>query len=44
MVLQLGTAAIVERVLELTAIERVLPRAHTRTEAVQMIQQKAAPA
>ena len=42
MVLQLGTAAIVERVLELFAIEQVLPRAHDRPEAVQIIQQRAA--
>ena len=28
-VLQLGTAAVVERVLEIVGIERVLPRAHT---------------
>lgn len=40
-VLQLGTAAIVERVLEITRIEQVLPRAHDRQEAVRMIQQKA---
>jgi anti-anti-sigma factor len=38
-VLQLGTAAIVERVLEIAEIERVLPRAHERREAVRMIQQ-----
>ena len=36
-VLQLGTAEIVARLLEVTGIERVLPRAHTRSEAVQMI-------
>lgn len=41
MVLQVGTAAIVERVLELVRIERVLPRAHDRQEAVRIIQQKA---
>lgn len=41
MVLQLGTAAIVERALELSGIERVLPRAHDRQEAVRMIQQVA---
>ena len=39
-VLQLGTAAIVERVLEIAEIERVLPRAHERQEAVRMIQQR----
>ena len=38
-VLQLGTAAIVERVLEIAEIERVLPRAHRRQEAVRIIQQ-----
>ena len=38
-VLQLGTAAIVERVLEIAQIERVLPRAHHRQEAVRIIQQ-----
>ena len=43
-VLQLATAPVVERVLELVEVERVLPRAHSRTEAVQMIQQKAASA
>jgi anti-sigma B factor antagonist len=40
-VLQLGTAAIVERVLEIAEIERVLPRAHERQEAVRIIQQPA---
>ena len=40
-VLQLGTAAIVERVLEITSIERVLPRAHNRQEAVRILQQRA---
>ena len=39
-VLQLGTAAIVERVLEITKIEQVLPRAHDRQEAVRIIRQK----
>ena len=39
-VLQLGTAAIVERVLEIAEIERVLPRAHERQEAVRIIQQR----
>lgn len=43
-VLQVATAPIVERALELVEIERVLRRAHSRTEAVQLIQQKAAPA
>lgn len=41
-VLQVATAPVVERVLELVAIERVLRRAHSRTEAVQMIQREAA--
>ena len=41
-VLQLGTAAIVERVLEVVKIEQVLPRAHDRREALRMIQQQAA--
>ena len=40
-VLQFGTAAIVERVLELFNIERVLPRADSRQEAVGIIQQQA---
>ena len=37
-VLQLGTAPIVERVLELVRIEDVLPRAHNRAEALEMIE------
>ena len=41
MVLQLGTAAIVERVLEIARIEQVLPRSHNRQEAVRIIQQQA---
>ena len=40
-VLQLGTAAIVERVLEIVRIEQVLPRAHDRQEAIGIIHQKA---
>ena len=40
-VLQLGTARIVERALEIARIEQVLPRAHDRQEAVRMIQQQA---
>lgn len=40
-VLQLGTTAIVERVLEITRIEQVVPRAHDRQEAVRMIRQRA---
>ena len=39
-VLQLGTAAIVERVLEIVKIEEVLPRAHDRQEALRVIQQQ----
>ena len=39
-VLQLGAAAVVERALELVGIERVLPRAHDRQEAVRIIQQQ----
>ena len=38
MVLQLGTAAVVERVLEISAVERVLRRAHDRQEAVRIVQ------
>lgn len=38
-VLQLGTAAIVERVIQISNIERVLPRASTRPEAIDMIRQ-----
>jgi anti-anti-sigma factor len=38
-VLQLGTAAIVERVLQIAEIERALPRVHHRLEAVRIIQQ-----
>lgn len=37
-VLQHRTAATVERVLEITGIEQVLPRAHDREEAVRIIQ------
>ena len=36
-VLQVGTAAVVERVLELAAIEQVLPRASDRADAVETI-------
>lgn len=43
MVLQLGTAAIVERALEIARIELVLTRAHDRQEAVRTIQKRAAP-
>ena len=41
-VLQLGTAAIVERVLEVSGIEEVLPRAHDRREALLVIREHAA--
>jgi anti-anti-sigma factor len=41
MVIQLGTAALVERVLELARLEQVLPRAHDRQEAVRVVQQRA---
>jgi anti-sigma B factor antagonist len=40
-VVQLGTAAIVERVFELAGIAQLLPRAHDRQEAARIIQQKA---
>lgn len=43
MVLQLGTAAIVERALEIARIELVLTRAHDRQEAVRIIQKRAVP-
>ena len=42
MVIQVATAPIVERVLELVEMERVLPRAHTRTEAIEILRNKAA--
>jgi anti-anti-sigma factor len=41
-VLQLGTAPIVERVLEIVRIDQVLQRAHSRSEAIQIIQRGAA--
>jgi anti-sigma B factor antagonist len=40
-VLQLGSAAIVERVLALTGIEQVLPRADDRAEAIETIRRLA---
>jgi len=40
-VLQLGTVAVVERILEIVGIEHVMPRAHDRQEAVRIIQQRA---
>lgn len=39
-VLQLGTAAEVERTIKIVGIERVLPRAHERQHAVAMIRQR----
>lgn len=41
-ILQAGTAAIVERVLEVVKIEQVLPRAHSREEALRLIRRQAA--
>lgn len=38
-VLQLGTAGVVETMLELSQIERVLPRVHTRSDALRAIRQ-----
>jgi anti-anti-sigma factor len=43
LVLQLGTATIVERALEIAAIERVIERAHDREEAVSLLQRQAPP-
>lgn len=43
-VLQLGTAPIVEKALEICGIQRVLDRAHDRGEAVRMIERHAASA
>jgi anti-anti-sigma factor len=43
LVLQVGTAPIVERALELAAIERVVARAHDREEAVRLLQQQTPP-
>ena len=40
-VLQLGTMPIVERALDIVSIERVLPRARDREEAVLIIQRQA---
>lgn len=37
-VLQLGTAAIVEKVLEPSGVERVIPRTNTRADAIATIQ------
>ena len=41
-VVQVGTAAIVERVFDVVKIEHVLPRAHDRQGALRMIRQQAA--
>ena len=38
-VLQLGTSAIVETVLQLNCVERVLPRASTRADALRAVRQ-----
>ncbi len=38
-VLQLGTAPIVERIIEITGIDRLLPRVSTRAEALGKIRQ-----
>jgi anti-sigma B factor antagonist len=38
LVLQLGTAPIVERALEIVGVERVVARAHDRDEAVRMLE------
>jgi anti-anti-sigma factor len=43
-VLQVATAPVVERALEIVGIERALPRAHSRAEAVEMIQGQSASA
>ena len=43
LVLQLGSAPIVERALEVAAIERVVPRGHDREEAVRLLQRQAPP-
>lgn len=40
-VLQLGTAAIVERALGIAKIEQVIARAHDREQALRMIEQQA---
>jgi anti-sigma B factor antagonist len=42
-VLQLGSAAVVDRVIALTGIERVLPRTDNRADAVRTIHELAAP-
>ena len=43
-VLQLGTAPLFERVLEIVKIEEVLPRAHDRQDALRVIQREPASA
>jgi stage II sporulation protein AA (anti-sigma F factor antagonist) len=40
-VLQLGTAAVVERVVDISGITRIIPRAKDRAEAIRMIQEVA---
>ena len=40
-ILQLGPAAL-ERVLEIVGIEQVLPRAHDRKEALEIVRRRAA--
>jgi anti-sigma B factor antagonist len=42
-VMQLGTAAIVERVIELTGLEHQIPRAHNRTEALHLLRHETRP-
>lgn len=37
--LELGTAALVEKVLNIYGIERVIPRVHNRADAVHAIQE-----
>ena len=43
-VLQVGTPAIVERVIEISGIDRVIPRTQTRPEAINTIHQLQRPA
>ena len=40
-VLQLATAAIVERILEVSGIDQLIPRASSRSGAIQIIQELA---
>ena len=39
LILQLSTAAIVERVMQIAGIDQILPRAHDRQEALRLIRQ-----